>query len=120
MTSQSQSRSLPVPDRQRHPISPCTPTSSISARSPDRRTHIVAELQRSGLDYEVVPAVDGRSLDLNDRNLVDPTLATRCPFPAGAAGCALSHFNVYKKIIDDGRDRALILEDDADVAGRSR
>ena len=28
------------------------------------------------------------------------------------AGCCLSHFNVYQKILEDSRDRALILEDD--------
>jgi glycosyl transferase, family 25 len=82
------------------------------ARSPDRRAHIVAELQRTGLDYEIVPAVDGRTLDLNDPTLIDPSLVSRCPFPAGAAGCALSHFNVFQKIMEDGRENALILEDD--------
>jgi glycosyl transferase, family 25 len=82
------------------------------ARSPDRRAHIVAELERTGLDYEIVPAVDGRTLDLDNSTSIDPSLASRCPFPAGAAGCALSHFNVYQKILDDGRDHALILEDD--------
>ena len=82
------------------------------ARSSDRRAHIVAELQRTGLDYEIVPAVDGRTLDLNDSTLIDPSLALRCPFPVGAAGCALSHFNVYQKILEDGQGAALILEDD--------
>lgn len=82
------------------------------ARSPDRRAHIVAELQRTGLDYEMVPAVDGRTLDLDDTDLIDPSLVARSPFVAGAAGCALSHFHIYQKILDDGRDQALILEDD--------
>jgi glycosyl transferase, family 25 len=82
------------------------------ARSPDRLAHIVAELQRTGLDYEITPAVDGRSLDLNDSTLIDPSLPSRCPFPAGAAGCALSHFHIYRKILEESRDRALILEDD--------
>jgi glycosyl transferase family 25 len=81
-------------------------------RSPDRRSHITAELERTGLDYEIVPAVDGRNLDLADSAVVDPSLASRCPFPAGAAGCALSHLAAYQKMLDDSRDRALILEDD--------
>ena len=58
------------------------------ARSPDRRAHIVAELQRTGLTYEMIPAVDGRTLDLDDKTLIDPLLASRSPFVAGAAGCA--------------------------------
>ena len=86
------------------------------ARSPDRRAHIVAELQRTGLDYEIISAVDGRTLDLDDSNLVDPSLASRCPFPAGAAGCALSHLNAYEKIVEEGRDQALILEDDVTLS----
>jgi len=69
-------------------------------------------LQRTELDYEIVPAVDGRNLDLNDSTLIDPSLPSRCPFPAGAAGCALSHLTIYQKILEDSRDRALILEDD--------
>jgi len=85
------------------------------ARSPDRRAHIVAELQRTGLDYEIIPAVDGRTLDLNNSAVVDPSLASRCPFPAGAAGCALSHFHIYQKMLEDDRDRALILEDDVSL-----
>jgi glycosyl transferase, family 25 len=82
------------------------------ARSSDRRAHIVAELQRTRLEYEMIEAVDGRTLDLDDSALIDPVLASRSPFVAGTAGCALSHFNTYKKIIQDGHDRALILEDD--------
>ena len=53
------------------------------ARSRDRRAHITAELQRAGLDFEFIPAVDGRTLDLSDSTLIDPSLASRCLFPAG-------------------------------------
>ena len=82
------------------------------ARSPDRRVHIVAELQRTGLTYEFVDAVDGRNLDLDDTALIDPVLIARYAFPAGTAGCSLSHLTTFKKIVEDGLDRALILEDD--------
>jgi glycosyl transferase, family 25 len=81
-------------------------------RSPDRRAHITAQLRGTGMDYDIVSGVDGRELDLTDSMLVDPSLASRCPFPAGAAGCALSHLAVYARIRDDGLDRALVLEDD--------
>ena len=82
------------------------------ARSTDRRAHIVAELQQTDLSYEFIEAVDGRIVDLDDTSLVDPSLATRSPFPAGTAGCALSHLHTCQKILEDGRDRALVLEDD--------
>jgi len=82
------------------------------ARSLDRRAHITVECQRAGLDFEIIPAVDGRTLDLSDSALIDPSLASRSQFPAGTAGCALSHFQIFQKILEDGRDRALVLEDD--------
>jgi glycosyl transferase, family 25 len=81
-------------------------------RSPDRRAHIIAEVQRTGMKYDMITAVDGRLLDLGDPALIDPSLASRCPFPAGAAGCALSHLAAYQKMLDDNLERALILEDD--------
>jgi glycosyl transferase family 25 len=90
------------------------------ARSADRRAHITGELKKTGLDYEIVTAVDGRELDLSDWTIIDPSLATQIGLPAGTvgglpagtAGAALSHLRVYKKIIADGPDKALVLEDD--------
>jgi glycosyl transferase, family 25 len=82
------------------------------ARSSDRRAHITDEMTKAGLDYEFITAVDGRDLDLQDSNIIDPSLIARNPFPAGTAGCALSHLRAYKKIVADGSDQALILEDD--------
>ena len=82
------------------------------ARSRDRRAHITAELRKTGLDYEIITAVDGRDLDLQDSTLLDPSLLTLNLFAAGAAGCALSHLRAYQKIVADGLDEALILEDD--------
>jgi glycosyl transferase family 25 len=83
------------------------------ARSLDRRAHITAELKKTGLDYEIITAVDGRDLDLHDPTVVHPSLLTSTPFPAGMAGGSSSHVRAYKKIIADGLDKALVLEDDA-------
>ena len=82
------------------------------ARSRDRRAHMTAQLRKTGLDYEFVTAVDGRDLDLQDSTLIDAALFAKNTFPAGTAGCALSHLRTYRKIMDDGRDEALVLEDD--------
>jgi glycosyl transferase, family 25 len=85
------------------------------ARSPDRRAHITAQLHRTGVDFEVVPAVDGRTLDMSDPTIIDPSVASGVAsgnlFP-GTYACPLSHFFVYQKILADGRDKALVLEDD--------
>lgn len=82
------------------------------ARSPERRAHITAELEKAGVGYEIVTGVDGRELDLHDQAVIGPSLLTRSSFPAGMAGCALSHLRVYRKILAAGLERALVLEDD--------
>jgi glycosyl transferase, family 25 len=82
------------------------------ARSLDRRAHITKELKRTSLEYELTTAVDGRELDLGDTELIDPSFVERSVFIEGSAGCALSHLNIYRKIVEDGLDVALILEDD--------
>lgn len=93
------------------------------ARSLDRRAYITTELKKTGLEYEIVTAVDGRELDLSDATIVDPSLPYLDPslpivdtgLAAGTAGAALSHLSVYRKIIADGLDAALVLEDDVVV-----
>lgn len=82
------------------------------ARSLDRRAHITAELKKTGLDYKIITAVDGRELDLHDSTLIDSSLLARNSFPVGTAGCALSHLRAYQKIVADGLEEALVLEDD--------
>lgn len=82
------------------------------ARSLDRREHVTSELRKTGMAYEIVTAVDGRDVDLRDPATVAPELLAKNDFPAGTAGCALSHLRVYEKVIADGSDHALVLEDD--------
>ena len=82
------------------------------ARSLDRRAHITAELKKTGLDHEIITAVDGRDVDLSDRTIIDPYLTYWTQFLAGTAGAALSHLSAYRKIIADGLSEALVLEDD--------
>jgi glycosyl transferase, family 25 len=82
------------------------------ARSPERREHITAELRKAGMDYQIIEGVDGRELDLDNQAMVAPSLLTSYLFPAGVAGCALSHLRVYQAMLADGLDSALVLEDD--------
>lgn len=84
------------------------------ARSQDRRVHMMAELKKTGMDYEFVSAVDGRELDASDRTLVSiEEMSTRSQFPVNSAASVLSHIRCYERMIADGRDTALVLEDDA-------
>lgn len=80
-------------------------------RSADRRRHMRRELQKTGLDYELIRAIDARDLDLEDSSLVSPDMAAESPFP-GTIACPLSHLVAYRKILVDGCDEALVLEDD--------
>jgi GR25 family glycosyltransferase involved in LPS biosynthesis len=59
-----------------------------------------------GLSYEIFYGVDGRKIDIKyyrDRG-------SRLTY--GQLGCSLSHVNLYKKIVEENIDMALILEDD--------
>jgi len=87
------------------------------ARSADRRAHVIAELRKAKIDYEIITGVDGLELDMHDRATIDPVLFTRSLWPEGMAGCALSHLRVYQKMIADGLDTALVLEDDVTLPG---
>jgi glycosyl transferase, family 25 len=82
------------------------------ARSPERRAHITTELDRVGLDYEIVTGVDGRDLDVHDPQIVDPAVLNTGWFRPGVAGCAVSHLRIYEKMVATGADHALVLEDD--------
>lgn len=82
------------------------------ARSRDRLAHVLAELAKTGLDHQRVEAVDGRSLRIDDPNLVAPDLRGQATFRPGAAGAALSHLSVYQRVVRSGAQTALVLEDD--------
>jgi glycosyl transferase family 25 len=88
------------------------------ARSPERRAHITAELGRAGVDYEIVAAVDGRDLDMDDPKTIAsiaPSMLNSSWFLPSHVAVALSHLRVYQKILADGLDWALVLEDDVIV-----
>jgi glycosyl transferase family 25 len=90
------------------------------ARSPDRRTQITAEIDKTGFGYEFMEAVDGRELDLNDARLVDRAVVDNSSFRGGAGvpgtvACALSHLRVFRKVLEDKQERALVLEDDVSM-----
>ena len=85
-------------------------------RSPNRRAHMVAQLAKTQVNYKIVDAVDVRDLDLTDIRLFDPVVTGPSDFGRrcrqGSAGSALSHLDVYHRVLDDGLETALVLEDD--------
>lgn len=77
----------------------------------DKREHILRQSQALNIPAEIIDAVDGNKL--TDHALE----AWVCDYPhcaltKGVIGCALSHLNLYRKIVAEGIALALILEDD--------
>lgn len=85
------------------------------ARSPERRAHMVAELGKTGIDYEIVQAVDGHELDFHDPGTVaniEPSVLDSNLLLPNQIACVLSHLDAYQRILDDGSDYGFVFEDD--------
>lgn len=65
------------------------------ARSIDRKTHMMMEFERENIDAEIFPATDGRTLGRD-----------------GTYGCAMSHLRVWRDIVANKYQNALVFEDD--------
>lgn len=80
-----------------------------------RRKKTESQLNKLGLPFEIFEAVQGSALTKNeilswyDANFYNdrPTYHT-----SGMVGCTLSHYFVYKRIVEQKIEKALILEDD--------
>jgi glycosyl transferase, family 25 len=86
------------------------------ARSSERRGHMQAELAKAGLEYRFVTAVDDRELDLRGSEIVHHSYFERSDWRPGRIGNGLSHLRVYEQMLEDGLDRALVLEDDVTLS----
>lgn len=85
-------------------------------RQTDRRERLMKDLKRLNLSYEIFDAVDGYKLTDNElKKLCDPVAMKRNEsyFTKGLIGACLSHYTVYKKIVELNEPYALIIEDDA-------
>jgi len=83
-----------------------------------KKLHMQELCAKYGLQPEFIEAVDGKSLTVEDMaKTYSNALAIEKlgrELSKGEIGCALSHKNVYKKMIDENIEMALILEDDVD------
>lgn len=82
-----------------------------------RRQSIRRQFDALEHDYEIVDAVRGRALTSEERGrLCDEQRFRRLvgrSITPGELGCALSHLDVYRRVIADRHEFALVLEDDA-------
>jgi len=84
------------------------------------------ERQFSKLDliYNFIDAVDGKNLDKSYINKYYSSHETKKlhgrELTRGEIGCSLSHLSLYKKMVTDGSDYAVILEDDIYIGSSFR
>lgn len=85
-------------------------------RAPERLARISSQLQRLGLPFARLPAVDARALTAEQRGALDEAAYCRkhgmTPV-LGELGCYLSHVQAMRLFQDSGAEFGLILEDDA-------
>ena len=83
-------------------------------QSMDRRERMINVLKNFPYQYEFFEAVDGSKIE-NLSEVYNEKKAVRfykTPLKLGEIGCVLSHISIYKKMIDENIERALIFEDD--------
>lgn len=84
-------------------------------RSTDRRARMEQRLAALGLEYELLPAVDGRARWEELKTTVDLQAFQRhagSDVLPGEIGCYHSHLQAWQRLIASDRDVLLVLEDD--------
>lgn len=83
----------------------------------EKRAQIESQLaNHPELEYRIWKAVEGRKLTAQEqREMIHPEFYERYGRTATlpAAGCSLSHIGIYRDMIDNNTQYALVLEDDA-------
>ena len=91
------------------------------SRSNDRRQHIQNQLDKLGIKFEIIEAVDGSKLaasTIHDFKAIRKTaypdgIKQSWDVPEGVIGCSLSHLKVYQEIVNRKIELSVVLEDDA-------
>ncbi|UTC76287.1 glycosyltransferase family 25 protein [Treponema sp. OMZ 792] len=82
--------------------------------STDRRQHMIEEMKKTNLQYEFFDAVNGKDIK-NIEEVYDKESAIKeygRELKLGEIGCAMSHLLIFKKMIEEDIEQALIFEDD--------
>lgn len=85
-------------------------------KNPERLAESTRQLSAMGVAFERVKAVYGKDLSAMEKRTAVNRFRWWCAqgrrVRDGEIGCALSHLDVYQRIIGDGLDYACVLEDD--------
>uniref|UniRef100_A0A9J8A0B4 procollagen galactosyltransferase n=1 Tax=Cyprinus carpio carpio TaxID=630221 RepID=A0A9J8A0B4_CYPCA len=88
-------------------------------RRVDRRERMLRALREQEIDCKIIAAVDGKAMNVSEIHAMgihmlpsysDPYHGR--PLTRGELGCFLSHYNIWKEIVDRGLKTSLVLEDD--------
>jgi len=83
------------------------------ARSRDRRESMVRQLQQLGLTFRLFEGTDGADLTEEElAALCDPAAREQFRLNRGQIGCAHTYYRLYRTIVEEQIEAALILEDD--------
>lgn len=84
----------------------------------EKRKKIQKNLNNFNISYELFPAINGHTTSHNKicKYWYDPN--NHRYLTKGELGCALSHYNIWKKIADENISRAIILEDDVTIVDK--
>jgi glycosyl transferase family 25 len=87
-------------------------------KRPDRLNFIKLQLDTLGLDFEKIIAIDGITLPLPYPivNYQKFLINHKRPIVQGEIGCAESHRFIWKKMLNEKIDYALVLEDDVEIS----
>ena len=97
---------------------PCPVFVINMARDVERRAHMEGVVERLGMAAEFVVGVDGSTLPPADRAAYDRSRALRVygvEMKDSEIGCFLSHYRIYQRMVQEGIETALVLEDDVTV-----
>ena len=89
-------------------------------RAKERRERMAAAFARTGIEFEIWPAVDARTLTDADRGLVDLEARRRLglyPIPDGSLANTLSQRSAMQNLVDNGPETMAVFEDDATFDG---
>uniref|UniRef100_A0A8C6TIT2 procollagen galactosyltransferase n=1 Tax=Neogobius melanostomus TaxID=47308 RepID=A0A8C6TIT2_9GOBI len=88
-------------------------------RRTDRRDRMLRTLHQQEIDFKLIAAVDGKAMNTSEIHALgihmlpgynDPYHGR--PLTKGELGCFLSHYNIWKEIVERGLQTSLVIEDD--------